>query len=146
MKVVLQRVQSASVRVHDNIVGEIDTGLLIYLGICHEDTPDLIEPMVQKIAQLRIFADSADKMNLSLLDVEAKLLIVSQFTLCADVSKGRRPSFTQAKDPKEAKNYYETFVEKAVALLGKDRVQTGEFGAHMAITSINDGPVTFIFH
>ena len=144
MRMVLQRVLSASVQVQTRLVGRIDRGVLIYLGIGQEDTMEDIAPAVQKVCQLRIFPNTAGKMHRSLLDTEYQLLVVSQFTLCADVSKGRRPSFTQAKEPTVAKSYYEHFLHCAAEELGDDRIASGEFGADMAVASVNEGPVTFI--
>ncbi|NJS36849.1 MAG: D-tyrosyl-tRNA(Tyr) deacylase [Brachymonas sp.] len=140
MFVVLQRVQQASVSVERQTIGEINLGLLILLCAERGDTDALAEKMLAKILKLRIFSDEAGKMNRSVQDVGGGLLIVSQFTLAADVSGGNRPSFTQAAPPDEGRRLYELFVEKARAV--HPIVQTGQFAADMKVSLINDGPVT----
>ncbi len=142
MKAVLQRVQHGRVTVNEVTKGEIGLGLVILLGIAPEDTPEIAEKMADKIATLRIFEDTAEKMNLSLLDVDGSALVVSQFTLYADTSRGRRPSFTGAGSPEMAEPLVEAF-----ARMLRDRgvpTQTGVFGAHMQVEILNDGPVTII--
>ena len=142
MKIVIQRVQKASVVVDGKTVGEIGQGLLVLLGIHQADQSGQIIPLVEKLINLRIFKDEQDKMNLSLLDIEGELLIVSQFTLYANCNSGRRPSFTDSAPPEMAKTLYEQFVKEA-----KNRahnVQTGIFGAYMEVNLINDGPVTIL--
>lgn len=140
MFAILQRVSQASVVVHDQIIGEIHHGLLILLCAERGDTDALIEKMLSKILKLRIFSDEAGKMNRSVQDVCGGLLIVSQFTLAADVSGGNRPSFTHAAPPDEGRRLYELFIAQARAAHGL--VQTGQFAADMKVSLINDGPVT----
>ena len=142
MKIVLQRVTSASVAVDNKIIGAIDKGLLILLGVEAEDSDDLLQKYVDKIVKLRIFEDENGKTNKSLMDVDGSLLVVSQFTLCADCSHGNRPGFTGAKAPAEANRMYEEFVR-----LCKEQVpivEHGEFGADMKVSLVNDGPFTII--
>jgi D-tyrosyl-tRNA(Tyr) deacylase len=142
MKVLIQRVKQASVDVNNECVGKIDKGLLVFLGVKEEDTEDNVDYLVNKIINLRIFSDDNDKMNLSLLDTNGQVLVVSQFTLYADCSRGRRPSYTNAANPKLAKKLYESFIEK---LKREDiKVQSGIFGAYMDVNLINDGPVTIM--
>ncbi len=142
MKSVIQRVSQASVTIDNEVVGEIQKGFMILLGITHTDTEKDVKWMVDKITGLRVFEDENGKMNLSLEDVEGELLIVSQFTLYGDARKGRRPSFIDAARPEKAIPLYEKFVEMAREKGVK--VATGEFGADMKVSLINDGPVTLI--
>jgi D-aminoacyl-tRNA deacylase len=140
VRVLVQRVSRAQVRVGDRIVGAIGQGLLVFVGFTSTDAQEQVEWMADKVAGLRIFADADDKMNLSVADVSGGLLVVSQFTLYGDAVKGRRPSFVDAARPETATLLYERFVERL-----RDRglpVQTGEFGASMEVELINDGPVT----
>jgi len=141
MRVLLQRVSEASVTVGGRSVGKIDAGFLILLGIGHEDGPTDIEWLVGKILSLRVFEDEEGKMNRSILDTGGEALIVSQFTLHARVKKGTRPSFERAAPPGIAIPLYEQFLGAFAAGLGKP-VATGEFGAMMKVTLVNDGPVT----
>jgi D-aminoacyl-tRNA deacylase len=140
MQAILQRVQQASVTVEGQIISEIQQGLLILLCAEQGDTDALADKMLTKILKLRIFSDEAGKMNRSVQDVGGGLLIVSQFTLAADVSGGNRPSFTNAAPPDEGRRFYELFVEKARAV--HPVVQTGQFAADMQVALVNDGPVT----
>ena len=142
MKLVIQRVNSASVTIENKIYSSINKGLLVLFGVEKDDSEDMLEYFAQKLLKLRIFEDEKGKMNKSVLDIEGEILVVSQFTLCADCKKGTRPSFDNAKEPKIAKEYYEKFVE----ILKKSglNVKTGVFGAHMQIELINNGPVTII--
>ncbi len=140
MRVLLQRVSRASVSVDGEIVGAIGKGLLLLVGIGHADRDTDVSFVVQKIANLRIFSDENGRMNLSLLDVGADLLIVSQFTLYANMRKGRRPSFVDAAGPDEATSLLESLVVE-FRQLGID-VEQGRFGAHMDVELVNDGPVT----
>ena len=142
MRAVVQRVKNASVVVDGDTVGSINKGLLVLLGVGKEDEDKDLDYLVNKILGLRIFEDENDKMNLSLLDVEGDLLVVSQFTLYGDVRKGKRPSFTDSAHPDIGNEYYEKFMEKTreTGL----RVEGGVFGAHMDVNLINDGPVTIM--
>ena len=142
MKIVIQRVTHASVKVDGRITGQIEKGLLIFLGIEDADTDDMLQKYVDKIIKLRIFEDENGKTNKSLNDVNGSLLVVSQFTLCADCSHGNRPGFTGAKEPGEANRMYEKFIE-----LCKEQtsiVEHGEFGADMKVELLNDGPFTIL--
>lgn len=141
MKVVIQRARDASVTVEEKVVGEIDNGLVLLLGVTHEDTLEDINYLVQKIINLRIFEDENGKMNLSLKDVNGQVLSISQFTLYGDTRKGRRPSFIKAAKPEYANELYEKFNEE----LRKHEVhvETGVFGAMMDVRLTNVGPVTF---
>ncbi len=142
MKAVVQRVQSAKVLVDGRIIGKIDKGLLVFLGVARDDNESDLAFLASKIPDLRIFADASEKFNLSLKEVGGEILVVSQFTLYGDCRRGRRPSFTEAADPLLAKDLYERFIlrlkEQGIP------VQTGEFQATMEVHLINDGPVTLI--
>ena len=142
MKAVIQRVKSASVSVDDKIIGEIATGFLILLGVEQSDAQDDLNYLVKKTIGLRIFKDDNKNMNLSIKDVGGEALVVSQFTLCADTSKGRRPSFIKAANPEEADSIYQQFCEQLT--MNDLSVQTGKFGAMMDVSLVNDGPVTII--
>lgn len=143
MKLVVQRVAHASVLVEDRQVGAIGKGLLVFLGITHTDSEADIAPIATKLLNLRIFEDESGKMNLSLQDIEGELLLVSQFTLYGNCSKGNRPSFIEASRPEHARPLYEKLIAK-LKELHPEKIQTGEFGAHMSITLLNDGPVTLM--
>ena len=140
MRLVLQRVSRGSVRVDGQIIAKIGAGLVILLGIGPNDTEQQARFLAEKIAHLRIFEDNQGKMNLSLLDVKGEAIVVSQFTLYADTRKGRRPSFTNAGLPEIAQPLVDFFTRQ-LTTLGVP-AQTGEFGAHMLVEIINDGPVT----
>jgi D-tyrosyl-tRNA(Tyr) deacylase len=142
MRVVLQRVSRAEVRVAGRVTGRIDRGFLLLVGFTHTDGEDALVWMADKVVGLRLFGDADEKMNLALADVGGALLVVSQFTLYGDAAKGRRPSFIDAARPETAIPLYERFV----ALLREraDRVETGEFGAMMDVDLVNDGPVTLL--
>ena len=142
MKAVIQRVKSASVSVDDKIIGEIATGFLILLGVEQSDAQDDLNYLVKKTIGLRIFKDDNKNMNLSIQDVGGKALVVSQFTLCADTSRGRRPSFIKAANPEEADSMYQQFCEQLT--MNNLSVQRGKFGAMMDVSLVNDGPVTII--
>ena len=144
MKAVIQRVTEACVRVDGNITGSISKGFLVLLGVMEGDTEKEAALMASKIAKLRVFEDSEEKMNLSVTDVDGEILSVSQFTLCADVKKGNRPSFTPSAKPDEAKALYEKF-NAFLLTEGVRKVETGIFGADMKVSLLNDGPVTIIF-
>ncbi len=140
MKALLQRVTSASVTVDGETVGKIGHGLVVFIGVAVDDTPEDIQYLVNKIPQLRIFDDAEGKFNLSALDLGGELLLVSQFTLLAATRKGRRPGFTDAAPPDVAENLFNQFVEQARTTGLK--VETGRFQTHMHVTIENDGPVT----
>ena len=143
MKVVIQRVSSASVTISENIVAQIDNGLLVLVGIEDEDSQEDILWLSQKIVNLRIFGDENQVMNVSVKDIQGDIIIVSQFTLHANTKKGNRPSYIKASKPEIAIPMYEKFVQQMELELGK-KVQTGKFGADMKVTLVNDGPVTLI--
>jgi len=142
VRALIQRVDKASVRVDDKIVGQIKKGLLIFLGIAHADDERALCFVAEKCAHLRIFEDENGKMNRSLLDTSGQALVISQFTLYGDTQKGRRPGFSQAAAPDKADALYTQFVAY-LQDLGVD-TQTGHFGAHMHVEIHNDGPVTFM--
>lgn len=142
MKTVIQRVSSANVAVDNKIVGQIEKGLVVLLGVCDEDTEETVSQIVKKIINLRIFRDENDKMNLSLKDIAGSVLVISQFTLYADCKKGNRPSFTNAGKPEHANKLYEYFIEEIKK--HEIGVEHGVFGADMKVTLTNDGPVTII--
>lgn len=141
MRIVIQRVSQASVSIDGKIAGEIQQGLLLLVGICPEDGQEDIEYAVRKISQMRIFSDQEDKMNLSVQDVGGQILSISQFTLYADTKKGNRPAFTGAAKPDLATALYDQFNQKLAQTVP---VQTGEFGADMKVSLVNDGPVTIV--
>ncbi len=142
MRAVVQRVRDASVTVDGTITGSIRQGLLIYLGVVDEDTPELCAKMAAKISKMRLFRNADDKMNLSVADIGGEILVVSQFTLYANLHKGNRPSFDTAGKPEHAEKMYELFMQE---LRGMGfNVQHGIFGAHMHVRYENDGPVTII--
>lgn len=142
MRLVVQRVKKASVEVDKKIVGKIDSGFLVLIGIKKGDTKEQADYLVKRLCNLRIFTDENDKMNLSLKDVNGKLLIVSQFTLYGDCTQGNRPSFIEAARPEEAIPLYEYFCEQCQ--LNNIEVQKGIFGADMKVELLNDGPVTIL--
>lgn len=143
MKAVIQRVKYATVKVDNKIIGECKQGLMILLGVIDGDTENDADKLIKKIPVLRIFEDENGKMNKSLLDIDGEILVVSQFTLAADCSHGRRPSFTASAPPDIANELYEYFVGE-LKTAGVKSVQTGEFGADMAVELLNDGPVTIV--
>jgi D-tyrosyl-tRNA(Tyr) deacylase len=142
MKLVIQRVKEASASINGKIIGKINKGFLVLLGISQEDTEEKIDWLVKKLINLRIMADKDGKMNLKLADVGGEILVVSQFTLFADCKKGNRPSFIAAASPEKAEKLYNLFIKKLKE--EKAKIKTGEFGAMMQISLINDGPVTII--
>lgn len=142
MRVVLQRVSQATVRIHDRVAGSIGRGFCVLVGFTHSDTPAQVDWMAEKISSLRLFSDTEDKMNLGLEEVGGAVLVVSQFTLYGDSVKGRRPSFIAAARPEVAVPLYERFLD---LLRGRGlQVAAGEFGADMQVEIHNDGPVTLI--
>lgn len=140
MRVLVQRVSQASVTIGGRSVGAIESGLLLLVGFTHTDDDAALAWMAEKVCGLRIFPDDENKMNRSVLDVDGGLLIVSQFTLYGDAAKGKRPSFIDAARPEQAVPLYDGFVSMIRARTPK--VETGEFGAHMMVSLVNDGPVT----
>ena len=142
MKLVIQRVNHASVTVEGTVIGKIGKGLLVFIGVGQDDTKVDVDKYVKKLLGLRIFEDEAGKTNLSLKDVEGELLLVSQFTLYADCSHGNRPSFTNAGKPQLAEELYEYMIAECKKQVGV--VETGEFGADMKVALENDGPFTVI--
>lgn len=143
MKAVIQRVKYATVKVDNKIIGECKQGFMILLGVIDGDTENDADKLIKKIPVLRIFEDENGKMNKSLLDIDGEILVVSQFTLAADCSHGRRPSFTASASPDIANELYEYFVGE-LKTAGVKSVQTGEFGADMAVELLNNGPVTIV--
>jgi D-aminoacyl-tRNA deacylase len=144
MRVVLQRVARAAVRVGDRTVGQISQGFLVLAGFAPTDTDAQLIWMAEKILGLRVFGDADGKMNRDLTEARGGVLVVSQFTLYGDASKGRRPSFVDAAPPEQARNLYERFVELLKTKAGTTAIETGEFGAMMDVELVNDGPVTLI--
>ena len=142
MKLVVQRVKEAKVEVDEKVVGRINKGFLVLIGVTHEDEKEQADYLVKKLCNLRVFEDENGKMNLGLKDVEGELLIVSQFTLYADCSNGNRPSFTNAAKPDKANELYEYFCKECEK--NNIKVKKGIFGADMKVSLINDGPVTII--
>ena len=144
MIAVIQRCSRGKVAVSEKVVGEIDNGLVILLGVQKGDTEKDADFLVNKISGLRIFSDENDKMNLSIKDVDGSALVISQFTLCGDLKKGRRPSFVNAAAQEDGNRLYEYFM----AELNQSgvQVQSGEFGARMNVELVNDGPVTFVLN
>lgn len=143
MKAVIQRVECARVEIESKTARSIEEGLLVLLGVEKGDTREDCIFLAQKVVNLRIFSDEKGKMNRSLLDIDGEIMIVSNFTLCGDCGAGRRPSFDAAAPPQFADELYNIFVGEVKAL-GVKRVETGEFGASMRVSLVNDGPVTFV--
>lgn len=144
MVCVIQRVSSSSVKVNEEIIGEIGKGLNVLLGVGKDDTKNEADFLLNKIINMRIFEDENGKMNLSLLDIGGELLVISQFTLLANTKKGKRPSFENAGDPTHANELYEYFISEAKKKVSK--VENGKFGADMKVNIQNDGPVTIILN
>ena len=144
MIAVIQRCSRANVKIGKNIVGQIRKGLVILLGVKKDDNEDDADFLVRKVSGLRIYNDSNEKMNLSIKDVDGSALVISQFTLCGDMKKGRRPSFIHAAPPKEGQRLYEYFIS---SLLKEGMpVESGEFGSMMDVELVNEGPATFILN
>lgn len=142
MKFVVQRVESASVEVNKETISEIKKGYLVLIGITHSDTKEIADYMIKKLINLRVFEDENGKLNLSLNDINGELLLVSQFTLYGDCSRGNRPSFIEAANPKYANELYEYIINECKQKV--QTVKTGVFGADMKVNLVNDGPVTII--
>ena len=142
MKCLIQRVSCASVRVDHNVVGEIDSGVLVCIGVQPDDTDQTVARMAQRLLNYRLFSDAEGKMNVSVVDAGGSILLVPQFTLAADTDRGNRPSFSKAASPALAKHCYEALVGALVA--SGAPTATGQFGADMQVSLINDGPVTFL--
>lgn len=142
MKIVVQRVLRSSVSVDGEVIGEIGRGLMILFGAEKGDGDEAVNALADKVLNLRIFADGEGKMNRSCIDIEGEILVVSQFTLAGDCSRGRRPGFDNAAAPEEAERLYKNFIKKLVE--SKLKIQEGRFGADMQVDIVNDGPVTFI--
>ena len=142
MKFLVQRVKRAEVEVDEKVVGKIDRGFLVLIGITHTDTKETADYLIKKLVNLRVFEDEQGKMNLSLDNIEGSLLLISQFTLYADCSSGNRPSFTEAAKPEFANELYEYIISECKKKINK--VETGVFGAHMEVSLLNDGPVTIM--
>lgn len=140
MIALIQRVKQASVSVDDNIVGQIENGLLVFLGVEQGDNEQKVNRLCERVLGYRIFSDHEDKMNLNVKQIDGSVLIVSQFTLAADTQKGMRPSFTKGAKPDEAKQLYECFVKQCQQYI---HTQTGVFASDMQVSLVNDGPVTF---
>lgn len=143
MRIVLQRVSEASVRINGSTKGEIGQGFLILLGIEHDDTNEDAQWLIQKITQLRVFSDEEGKMNLSIQEIKGRMLVVSQFTLHASTKKGNRPSYIRAARPETAIPLYNFFLDE-LERIAEQKVESGEFGADMKVALVNDGPVTII--
>ena len=142
MIAVIQRTKSGAVKVKEKIIGQIDKGFVIFLGVTDTDRETDADYLADKIAHIRVFKDNNDKMNFSIQDVSGSALVISQFTLCGDTRKGRRPSFIHAAYPDKGKALYEYFIRK---LKSKEiTISSGEFGANMEVSLVNDGPVTFV--
>lgn len=142
MKFVIQRVKNASCTVENQVIGEIQQGFCVFIGVSNEDNTEIADKMIKKLIGMRIFEDENGKTNLSLADVDGSLLLISQFTLYADCKKGNRPSFINAGNPELANSLYEYIIEKCKEQVSN--VQTGSFGADMKISLLNDGPFTIV--
>lgn len=142
MRFIIQRVSSASCTVDGNVIGSIDKGFMVLIGVAEGDTKEIADKLIKKLVGMRIFSDSEGKTNLSLNDVGGGLLLISQFTLYADCKKGNRPSFIKAGNPELANNLYEYIIGECKKSI--PRVETGSFGAHMTISLVNEGPFTII--
>ena len=144
MRALIQRVSYASVVVDGNAIGEIKQGLLVLLGVGRDDNEAIADKLLHKVLNYRIFSDDDGKMNLNVQQIDGELLVVSQFTLMADTSKGLRPGFSSAGSPEHANALYSYFVDQAKERYSQDKIQTGEFAADMQVSLLNNGPVTFM--
>lgn len=144
MKAVVQRVKNAGVTVEGKEISRIGKGYMILLGVMDDDTLEDIDILTKKISTLRVFEDENGKMNLDIKSIDGEILAISQFTLCADVKKGNRPSFIRSKEPETAREYYEIFCQKLLEYGVRD-VKKGVFGADMKVDLVNDGPVTIVY-
>jgi D-tyrosyl-tRNA(Tyr) deacylase len=144
MKGLVQRVNHASVSVDDVRIGQIEQGLLLFLGIEKHDDIESAKHLCQRVTRFRLFPDDSGRMNLSVSDIEGSILVVPQFTLVANTNSGNRPGFSGAAAPEKARSLCQAFTENAKATLGAERVETGQFGADMKVSLTNDGPVTFL--
>ncbi len=144
MRGLIQRVTRASVTVDQQLVGDINQGILLLLGVQRDDDEAALDKLLNKLVNYRIFSDSDGKMNLSLSDIGGEILVISQFTLASDTKKGLRPGFSSAASPQEAEELYDKFVEKLRQQPALAKVATGMFGADMKVELLNDGPVTFL--
>ena len=142
MKCLIQRVTCASVRVDQSVVGEIGPGLLVFIGVQADDTDQTVARMAQRLLNYRLFSDAEGKMNVSVVDAQGSILLVPQFTLAADTDRGNRPSFSKAASPALAEHCYEALVSALLA--SGTPTATGQFGADMQVSLVNDGPVTFL--
>lgn len=143
MRIVAQRVSEAQVKVDGQLIGSIGKGILILLGVEHEDSEEDADYLIQKVSQLRIFNDDEGKMNLSIADVKGRFLVISQFTLHASTKKGNRPSYIRSARPEVAVPLYQYFIEN-LAITSASKIETGQFGAEMKVMLVNDGPVTIL--
>lgn len=141
MRILLQRVNQASVTVDGAVIGQIKHGLLLYVGITHEDTKQIADWMVEKVAGLRVFPDEADKLNLDVTQVGGSALVISQFTLYGNCMRGKRPDFLEAAAPGQAKQLYDYFISSLKKYLP---VESGSFGAYMEVASVNAGPISLV--
>lgn len=142
MKIILQRVKKASVIIDNKLHSSIEEGLVLFVGIAQNDDKADVAPIIEKIVNMRIFEDKDDKFDKSLIDIDGEILVVSQFTLFADTSKGRRPYFGEAAEPKMAKELYDLFVAKCKEIYHNEKVKSGKFAAKMLVEIHNEGPVT----
>ena len=142
MRAVIQRVTKASVSIEGKLIAEIGKGMLVLVGVMQNDTSADARQLAHKIANLRIFADKQNKMNLSISQARGEILVISQFTLCADLAHGRRPSFEKAAAPKKAEELYQEFITQLKSVAA--RIKQGKFGGYMQVELVNDGPVSFV--
>ena len=143
MKAIIQRVSNAEVKVDGQLISSVNEGLLVLLGVHNTDTAEEAKLLASKTANLRIFCDEDDKMNKSVLDIDGEILVISNFTLCANTKKGNRPSFIEAMEPKTADEFYNLYCEE-LKNIGVKKVEKGIFGADMKVSLLNDGPVTIV--